>query len=202
MYKTTRQSTLKSLLMPSRSARQRRMRIWVLSQNPPATWPRHTGNSRPRRMHMPWRWRLRSRWACSACAATSGVTRTRSAWNPSYVCCRGRRPSSCCTIGASAARQHVAMRVPMLATGVWHAHLYPIHLPLCNNGDEAWIDALRRRYNFACAAAQCGRQQEAAEVLQRLLALGHTSPADLAGDQDFAAVRGQQWFTQLLEGST
>jgi len=57
------------------------------------------------------------------------------------------------------------------------------------------------RYNFACAAAGCGRSADAAAALRRLLALGHVSTEDLAADDDFAAVRGEPWFQQLLQGA-
>jgi hypothetical protein len=54
------------------------------------------------------------------------------------------------------------------------------------------------RYNYACVAAQCGRQQEAETSLRHLAAVGRLSAADLAADSDFAAVRQQPWFQQLL----
>ena len=58
--------------------------------------------------------------------------------------------------------------------------------------------AIPCRYNYACAAAQCERQQEAETSLRRLAAVGRLSAADLNADKDFAAVRQQPWFQQLL----
>jgi len=55
------------------------------------------------------------------------------------------------------------------------------------------------RYNFACAAVHCGREQEAAQVLRGLISLGHTSPQELSADEDFHAVRDQPWLQQLLQ---
>lgn len=62
----------------------------------------------------------------------------------------------------------------------------------------ASFHALLRRYNYACAAAQCGRQQQAEMSLRQLAAVGRLSAADLVADKDFAAVRQQTWFQQLL----
>ncbi len=59
-------------------------------------------------------------------------------------------------------------------------------------------DRCDARFNFACALALGGREEEAFAVLSRLAAVGGLLASDLAADEDFSAVRGREWFQQIL----
>jgi hypothetical protein len=54
------------------------------------------------------------------------------------------------------------------------------------------------RYNCACVCALLGAEQQAQELLQQVAAAGMLSAADVAADEDLAALRGRPWLQQLL----
>lgn len=55
------------------------------------------------------------------------------------------------------------------------------------------------RYNAACAAALAGQPAVAQQLLQGLAAARVLDAAELAADEDLAGLRGEAWFTQLLQ---
>lgn len=54
------------------------------------------------------------------------------------------------------------------------------------------------RYNAACTAALAGRSDMAQQLLTALAAEGSLNAQEAAADGDLVALRGQQWFSDLL----
>lgn len=88
---------------------------------------------------------------------------------------------------AAAAASHINAAVGHYASALQRPHL------LGTRSDRADV-----RYNAACASALAGQAHTCQALLQGLAVAGVLKAADLAGDSDFAAVRAEPWFVQLL----